>query len=455
MTLAPIYYHLPRPGWARARLRAETVLLSETAPPAVRWRKQSTFSAEILPSCSTGTAERGSYKSLCLNHRARNFGTRFFNARRNLQLRRVRVRRFSARLTQCGNRANSGAILRITLPSQACGCLRKSPLHRVHFYHYYYSSSGVQVGVSQWLPAPHAIFMSATAADGLAIAGTIFAIGLFASQIPMMRQIVKEGTLPCSTASHGTRTHQMPRRLAFPARAASADGFSTLPTYLLLGTVGSWLGYAICVLHRVDLIILNTIGIAFQCAYLVVFARYSSKVGRQRIAFALCGIVIPITALHVILFAIFPRETAAWNSYFSATSAALVTISMFVSPAQALHGAILSLDDSRVPRLMSVASLLYSVIWTAFGALIGDYFIVTPNGCGVALSLAQLSALLYIKCRKRSLREDSIPTVTSLRISGVDGSDVSSPSEQASAAVDSFPPDPASGAVLAGVSVHL
>ena len=157
MTLAPIYYHLPRPGWARARLRAETVLLSETAPPAVRWRKQSTFSAENLPSCSTVTAERGSYKSLCLNHRARNFGTRFFNARRNLQLRRVRVRRFSARLTQCGNRANSGAILRITLPSQACGCLRKSPLHRVHFYHYYYSSSGVQVGVSQWLPAPHAI----------------------------------------------------------------------------------------------------------------------------------------------------------------------------------------------------------------------------------------------------------------------------------------------------------
>lgn len=132
---------------------------------------------------------------------------------------------------------------------------------------------------------------------------------------------------------------------------------------------------------------------------------------------------------------------------------------MFVSPAQALHGAILSLDDSRVPRLMSVASLLYSVIWTAFGALISDYFIVTPNGCGIALSLAQLSALLYIKCRKRSQREGPVPTVASLRIPEVDGSDAGSPSEPgsstASADVDSFPPAPASGAVLAGVSVHL
>lgn len=36
---------------------------------------------------------------------------------------------------------------------------------------------------------------STSAADGLAIVGTIFAVGLFASQIPLMRKIYHAGKL--------------------------------------------------------------------------------------------------------------------------------------------------------------------------------------------------------------------------------------------------------------------
>lgn len=133
-------------------------------------------------------------------------------------------------------------------------------------------------------------------------------------------------------------------------------------------------------------------------AYLIVFARYSGISERRNIAITVGGITTSITVLHVLLFCVFIKETASWNAEFSAASAALVTISMFVSPARALYDAILAMDESHVSELMSAASLLYSVIWTAFGALIGDYFIVTPNGCGVVLSVMQLSALAFIKC---------------------------------------------------------
>jgi hypothetical protein len=242
--------------------------------------------------------------------------------------------------------------------------------------------------------------MAATVADGLAIVGTIFAVGLFSSQIPMVRRIAQQG---------------------------SAKGFSCLPTYLLLATVASWLGYSACVLRRIDLVVLNAIGFIFQCVYLVVFSRYSDYAARRQILLVFCGINIFVAAQYVILFAIFPSETGAWSSEFTASCAVIITISMFISPARALYGAYLELDESRVPEFLSLASLLYSSVWAAFGALIGDYFIVTPNACGVALSVAQLATLMYVKCRKRGRSSNIQPQTSALgdmRVAEIDVSEL-------------------------------
>jgi len=142
--------------------------------------------------------------------------------------------------------------------------------------------------------------------------------------------------------------------------AGSADGYTKLPTYLVLAAMSSWLGYAACVLHRIDLIVLDAIGVAFQSGYLVVFWRYSGIVERRCILCTYFGIIGSIAALYVILFAVVDRETESWNSKFAPACAAAITISMFASPARAMYDAVVILDASRVPQLLSLGELPHS-----------------------------------------------------------------------------------------------
>lgn len=221
-----------------------------------------------------------------------------------------------------------------------------------------------------------AIENAAQIASGLSALGTCVAIALFASQIPMMRTMMKEG---------------------------DAGSYTKVPTYLLLGTTVQWMLYALFVQGRWDLFAVNAIGVAFCVTYVGLFAAYSQGASRRTIMQVGVGIVGAAVLMYVALFKLLPAGVLPSRALIVALVADLVNTAMFASPLQSVHAAVLNLDASRVPALLTLASLLCGLNWSAFGIVIDDYFVAAPNMIGSILSLLQLVALGYIRVQNNKV----------------------------------------------------
>ena len=101
---------------------------------------------------------------------------------------------------------------------------------------------------------------------GVGWAGTILSILLYASQLPLMRRLIREGD-------------------------ATLPGYTFLPVLGQIAQAGPWCGYAICVQPTIALLVANFAGVGFACLYLLIFALFTPTwLGRLRIAAS--GIVV-------------------------------------------------------------------------------------------------------------------------------------------------------------------
>lgn len=214
-----------------------------------------------------------------------------------------------------------------------------------------------------------------TIALGFSSFGTVLAIILFASQIPMFRQLI---------------------------RAGSSEGFTVPPTFFLFGNCLLWSGCAIFVQHRIDLLAVNGIGVAFTIVYLAIFIRYTHDPVKKRKLFTISMSIFAFSVgVFVVLF-LLPLGVPAEPAGVIAKSCAVAfNICLFGGAINAVRDAVRTLDASKVPTLLTVVSLLCAMNWGLFGLVIDDAFVAAPNGIGVLLSGGQLAALVYIRVQQK------------------------------------------------------
>ena len=106
---------------------------------------------------------------------------------------------------------------------------------------------------------------------GIGWGGTILSILLYASQLPLMRRLIREGD-------------------------ATLPGYSYLPILGQLAQAGPWCGYAIYIQPTIALLVANFVGVGFGCMYLLVFFVLTPTwLGRATIAasgIAVCGAIV-------------------------------------------------------------------------------------------------------------------------------------------------------------------
>jgi len=107
-----------------------------------------------------------------------------------------------------------------------------------------------------------------------------------------------------------------------------------------------------------------------------------------------------------------------YHIYFIATETARLqmgiisntaTVFMFASPLTTMISVIQTKDASSIPILLSIASFACSTSWFLYGVTLQDYFVMIPNGLGIALSSLQL---FLVKTYGQKRKEKAILPMT-------------------------------------------
>ncbi|XP_022733374.1 bidirectional sugar transporter SWEET2-like [Durio zibethinus] len=213
--------------------------------------------------------------------------------------------------------------------------------------------------------------------DAAGIAGNIFAFGLFVSPIPTFRRII---------------------------RNQSTEHFSGLPyVYALLNClICTWYGTPLISHNNVLVMTVNSIGVIFQIAYIILFIVYADRKEKMK----MLGLLLAVFGLLAIIVAgslqIVDQE-ARWIFVGLLSCASL--ISMFASPLFIINLVIRTKSVEFMPFYLSLSTFLMSTSFLLYGIFNFDAFIYVPNGIGTVLGIVQLALYFYFK---RKSVEDSI-----------------------------------------------
>ncbi|RWS24979.1 sugar transporter SWEET1-like protein [Leptotrombidium deliense] len=152
-----------------------------------------------------------------------------------------------------------------------------------------------------------------------------------------------------------------------------------------------WFYYGVCKQDEMMLKI-NMIGIGCFVSYLLFyyyFARIKSKIsGKLLIALAFLGSLI------------FASKHTTDETHFAGLAASAFTIVLAVSPMTSVFDVIKQKSTQELPFLFIFSSFLVNGSWFTYGLLIGDSFLIIPNGIGFFISTLELSLFLIFPHKK-------------------------------------------------------
>lgn len=236
----------------------------------------------------------------------------------------------------------------------------------------------------------------ASAADVLTSIGAAFNNVWFLSQLPLMLQLVREG---------------------------SSDKYPFLPSLSMMMLLSLWCGYTVWVIPTPQLYIANFPGMLIPFLNLIVFTVYAST-WRRRLLIG-CSTLVALGASWGFSAAVFLSLKGGGSD---ASGAIIVVLSVFlwVSPLPSLYRAMVDADLSRVPALLSVAQIVQGSIWIAAGVTLNDRFIMGCNVGGVLSACLQLGVYFFIRWRiasappgaKKTPADDGSASAVKISVSG-------------------------------------
>lgn len=147
----------------------------------------------------------------------------------------------------------------------------------------------------------------------------------------------------------------------------------------------SWLRYG-WVINDPIMIKINIIGFSAYTCYVVFF--YLMSFGKTSLLRKIALVVISIgLALYMIIAS---NDPAFWSGMMAiATSLTFIT-----SPLASVSEVMKTQSTESLPFWMILFNFLVGSLWTLYGYLIDNYFVLFPNGMGSGLSVTQLCLFL-------------------------------------------------------------
>lgn len=170
----------------------------------------------------------------------------------------------------------------------------------------------------------------------------------------------------------------------------STGDFSGLPyaMTLLNCLVSGWYGLPFVSPHNTLLSIVNFIGAAFAAVFVLLFIIFASSQGRRnKMLFRLALVLIVVSAVVLVsLFALHGKGRKLFCGFVATTFCVL----MYGAPLDVAVTVIKTKSVENMPLLVSFFVLLTSTLWSVYGLLGHDLFVLVPNLLGCALGAMQM-----------------------------------------------------------------
>eukprot|EP00742_Colponemidia_sp_Colp-10_P012250 GILJ01013724.1.p1 GENE.GILJ01013724.1~~GILJ01013724.1.p1 ORF type:complete len:243 (+),score=37.15 GILJ01013724.1:137-865(+) len=151
---------------------------------------------------------------------------------------------------------------------------------------------------------------------------------------------------------------------------------------------------------------LNLFGMAVSVGFAAVYHKLNHSSSSSWLTFLLYYCAIPaacfVLFLLVVPLTIVGVVTCAFNCL------------MFVSTLATMRRAIETANKRLLPLAVALGSVAAGSVWTVYGILIGDIFVIVPNALGVVLGVLQLVVLTRLTClvKSKSRRTVSMRSIT-------------------------------------------
>ncbi|KAH9742133.1 Bidirectional sugar transporter SWEET6b [Citrus sinensis] len=139
-----------------------------------------------------------------------------------------------------------------------------------------------------------------------------------------------------------------------------------------------WILYGLPVVHPDSTLVvtINGVGLALELIYLKI------------VAIGLLGEVAFLGVIAVITFVVFHNTNT--RTLFVGIICDIFNIIMYASPLSIWHKVIKTKSVEYMPFFLSLANFANGAVWTAYGLIKFDKFIVVSNGLGTVLGAIQL-----------------------------------------------------------------
>ncbi|KAJ7541517.1 hypothetical protein O6H91_10G063800 [Diphasiastrum complanatum] len=139
--------------------------------------------------------------------------------------------------------------------------------------------------------------------------------------------------------------------------------------------------------HNVLVVSINGAGSALESIYLIIYLVFAPKKKKAVIFLLVSGILAFCVTIVAVTIAEFPRHDRA---IFVGSVCVVIGTLMYASPLLVMRLVITTRSVEYMPFLLSICSFFNAILWTSYGALKKDKFIIIPNGLGCLLGAAQL-----------------------------------------------------------------
>ncbi|KAL3817897.1 hypothetical protein ACJIZ3_003802 [Penstemon smallii] len=173
----------------------------------------------------------------------------------------------------------------------------------------------------------------------------------------------------------------------------AVEQYSPIPYLATFINCALWVLYGLPLVHPHSTLVvtINGTGFVIEIVYLSLFLIYSDPKKRLKLVaiVAMECIFVAVLALLVLTLA----HDTKLRSAIVGSICMVGNIMMYAAPLSVMKLVIKTRSVEYMPFFLSLFSFLNGVSWTAYALFQIDPFIVTPNGIGTLLGLAQL--LLY------------------------------------------------------------
>ncbi|KAH7420991.1 hypothetical protein KP509_13G035200 [Ceratopteris richardii] len=157
-----------------------------------------------------------------------------------------------------------------------------------------------------------------------------------------------------------------------------------------------WCFYGTPYVHPHDfwVVLTNSLGSLFSLMYIVAYLWVATSKEKVSLVSKLCTILLSMAIL--ILLLVFLSKNQGQRIFVVGILCALVSSGMHLTLLSQCRMAIQSKDKQYLHPNASLAAFLKGAIWTAYGVVDLDIFILIPNGVGVIIGILQVILVIFL-----------------------------------------------------------